>query len=156
LSMTLSMPAEHRYASQEFTQRVAPGTSVAALPEPQLWIPVYRGDDVSFFVVATALPKATPTELQGLVLGLVPSAAGEIKIPLNDQLELKLTAAVQIGTGASLILRPDKAPDVVLDMESASGNKLTSGNVEATLTWRAADWQKPEGATTSDGTQITA
>ncbi|HEY2962683.1 MAG TPA: hypothetical protein VGJ37_09735, partial [Pyrinomonadaceae bacterium] len=122
LSMTLSMPAEHRYASEEFTKRVAPGSSIDALPEPQLWIPVFRGDDVSFFLVAMALPKTNPAELQGLALALVPSAAGELKIPLTDQLELKLSAAAQIGTGASLIVRPDRAPDVVLDMESATGS----------------------------------
>ena len=156
LSMTLSMPAEHRYASETFTQRVAPGAHTASEPPPQLWIPLFRGDDVSLFLVTMALPKTSPDEQQGLALGLVPSAGGELTIPFNDQLELKLTAAAQVGTGASLILRPDKGADVVLDMEGATGTKLTSGSIAATLTWTAADGEKPKGASAAGGTQLTA
>jgi hypothetical protein len=156
LSMTLSMPAEHRYASQAFTQRVAPGAHTVSEPPPQLWVPVFRGDDVSFFLVAMAVPKARPDELQGLALALVPSAGGELTIPVSNQLELKLAAAAQVGTGASLILRPDRGADVVLDMDSATGTKLTGGSVAATLTWSAADWEKPNGASAPGGTQITA
>ncbi|HKV35778.1 MAG TPA: DUF6603 domain-containing protein, partial [Pyrinomonadaceae bacterium] len=155
LSLTLSMPAEHRYASEAFTQRVTPGADVSE-PGSQLWVPVFRGDDINFFVVATALPKVRPDELQGLVLALVPSAGGELKIPVSNQLELRLTASAQVGSGASLILRPDRAPDVVLDMEGAADSKLTGGSVAATLTWTAAEWEKPDGATAAGGTQITA
>ncbi|HKR15124.1 MAG TPA: DUF6603 domain-containing protein, partial [Pyrinomonadaceae bacterium] len=156
LSMTLSMPAEHRYASAEFTQRVAPGSDPAAQPASQLWIPVFRSDTVTLFVVTTAVPKASADELQGLSLALVPTAGGELKFSINDQLELKLTAETQIGAGASLVLRPDRAPDVVLDMDSATGTNLTEGNIAATLTWRAAEWEKPDGVATSGRTQITA
>ncbi|HET6977873.1 MAG TPA: DUF6603 domain-containing protein [Pyrinomonadaceae bacterium] len=156
LGMALSMPPQLHYASSTFSQRNSPGVDVNAPPTRQLWIPVFRSDEASFFVVATALPKASPTELQALAFGLVPSAGGEFKIPLTDQLELSVKASTEIGTGASLILRPDRAPEVVVDMEGPAGKNLTSGSVAAALTWRAAQWQKPDGMSAASGTNITA
>jgi hypothetical protein len=146
------MPSELHYASSTFSQRHSPGVDVNAPPPRQLWIPVFRSDDASFFVVTTALPKANPTELQALAFGLVPSAGGEFKIPVTDQLELSVKASTEIGTGASLIVRPDRAPEIVIDMEGPAGKNLTAGSVAAALTWRAAEWEKPDGMSAASGT----
>ena len=41
-------------------------------------------------------------------------------------------------------------------MEGTTGNELTSGRIAAAITWRAAEWETPEGMSAAGGTQITA
>jgi hypothetical protein len=156
LSFALGMPAEFRYATAAFTQKASPNADPEAAPVPQLWTPVFRSDDLTFFICTTVLAKSSPDELQGIALVLVPSSSGVLSIPIGDELELTIDAALQVGTGAALILRPDRPPDVVLDIEGTTGSELTSGRIVTTLTRRAAAWETSGGISADGGTHVTA
>lgn len=155
LSIALCMPAELRYATPSFTQRGAPGVSPTVPPAAQFWLPVYAAEDTSLYIATTVLPKVTPEELQGLALALVPGAAGNVSLPFGTDLQLNLEVSAQVGTGAALILRPDRAPQVVLDVEGA-GEALSNGRVATALAWKAPEEATPQGVAASGGTTLTA
>jgi hypothetical protein len=155
LSFALGMPGEFRYAPPAFTQRVTPNANPDAEPLPQLWLPVAQTDEHKLFLMLASLARENDNEPQPLALALVPSTAGELTIELDGQLDLTVKASAQIGTGVAMVLRPDRAPDILLDMNGPAGNSLTSGSIAATLRWQAAEGENPDGM--SDGeTGITA
>ena len=145
LSLALGMPGEVRYASPAFMQRVAAALDPNAEPIPQLWMPLAQTDALTLFLVVVATPSISAGDPQGLALALVPSAAGEFTIPLDDGLELDVKAAAQIGTGAALVVRPDRPPSTALDMDAPTGSALTAGSIRAAVTWRAAEDETPGG-----------
>jgi len=155
LSFALCMPGELRHATTSFTRNVTPGVPSTALPAVQFWLPVYRADDSSLHVVMTVLPTARPDELQGLALVLVPSIEGNLSLPFGTDLELNVEASGQVGTGAALVLRPDRAPEVVLDIEGA-GQSLSSGRVGTALVWKAPEGVPQQGVAANGGTALTA
>jgi hypothetical protein len=155
LSFALCMPAELRYATTSFAQKVTPGVLPTDPPAAQFWLPVYRAEDASLHVAMTVLPKATSEELQGLALALVPSAVGNVSLPFGTDLQLNMEASAQVGTGAALILRPDRAPQVVLDVEGAA-ESLGGGRVAAALVWKAPEAATQQGVAANGGTTLTA
>ncbi len=145
LSFALGMPGEFRFAAPAFTQRTTPSANPDGEPLPQFWLPVAQTDQLKVFVVLASLAQENAQEPGALALGLVPSTAGELAIELDGQLDLTVKTSAQIGTGVAMILRPDRAPDILLDMNGPTGNALTSGSIAATLRWKAAEEGEPDG-----------
>jgi hypothetical protein len=156
LSLALGMPGEVRYSSPAFMQRVAGATDPNVEPIPQLWMPLTQTEEFTLFLVTVGRPSANTTDPQGLALALVPSAGGDFNVALGDGLELDVKAVAQIGTGAALIVHPDRAPSAVLDMDAPTGSALTSGSLRATLTWKAEEDDSPAGVANSGTTGISA
>lgn len=145
LSFALGMPAERRHAH-------ARGDTGSPL-HPQLWIPLVQAADAQLFLVISVEP-APAGGLPGFGLTLVPSAAGNMTVPIGDALELLLEATAQVGTSAALVVRPNRAPTVLLDSDNAA-TPLSNGRVRAVLRWTAPDWHDGDAVAAGDGTRIT-
>jgi hypothetical protein len=155
LSLALGMPAELRYADAPFGERPALPAGTPAQPSPQLWIPLLRAPEAQLFIVVGLLRGVQAGGPQGLALTIVPSAAGDQVFPLGDALEVAVEATAQLGTGAALVLRPDRPPAATLDA-GGPGSALTNARVGTSLIWNAPDWETAEGITAAGGNSITA
>jgi len=154
LSFALSMQGEVRFAAAGFLETVTSGSPPSGLVR-QFLLPVYRDDDASLDLALTAVPKATPLELQALSLSILPSVTGNVSLPFGTDLLLNVESSAQIGTGAALIIRPDRAPEIVLDADGA-GQPFGEGRVVATLVWAPPEdpGSGQQGVETSRGTGL--
>ena len=115
---------------------------------------VIRSADVQLFIVVSVQPPLVDG-LPGLALTLVPSAAGNMTVPIGDELELLLEATAQVGTSAALIVGPNRAPTVLLDSAGAA-TPLSNARVRAALRWTAPAWHDGDAVAAADGTHVTA
>ncbi|RPH75598.1 hypothetical protein EHM76_01285, partial [bacterium] len=90
----------------------------------------------------TSIPKASPTELQGLAVALfITGGTAKIEIPLTTTISLILGGSLEGSTGIALAFRPGQSLSVVSDFDG-SRSPVTGAELSTALSYKAPSEQE--------------
>ena len=135
LGFAVGIPCHYRYPPEAVVTAVSPGVDVLNAPDipPELVVPLLVLDGAGVAVGLMPAAVRTPTEPQGLVATLLVTGALAEQVPLNPRTTLHLTAAAELSTGLSVVLRPSQAPEAHFDLGGPGSSPVATGRVAARL-----------------------
>jgi hypothetical protein len=120
--------------SPQFIQGMFPGVPIP--PEglgEMLAVSVMLGQErAPLLIGAIPAPKSTPSEPQAIALRVLGAPDLSFSVPVTSTVTLTLDSKFALDAGVGVILRPNEAPTIVQNVESAA-TPATEGRVGVTL-----------------------
>ena len=151
----LQAPGTFDYPSRGMLQALAPGADLTSQRiERAFSVPIVDITAGQILLLVTALPKLSPTELQGLAVALL--ATGAIKgldIPITPHVSLNLDGSLDATVGVALALRPNQPAALVANYD-VSGSPLSNGDLEVKIDYARQDAEEPLTLLSIDGSKV--